>query len=82
MEERWRALDDLKFGEVRGLTPPLIVLTWHRLGNVSRGGGRSQRPVQLGPVALVDAGDVAVVRHVEVLILRAVRQFYTRLAVE
>ena len=49
---------------------------------MSRGGGRSQRPVQLRPVALVDAGDVAVVRHVEVLIVWVVRQFYTRLAVE
>ena len=42
---------------------------------MSRGGGRSQRPVQLGPVALVDAGDVAVVRHSEVLELQAVRMF-------
>ena len=45
------------------------VLTWDWLRNVARGGGRSQRPVQLRPVALVDAGDVAIVRHFEVLIL-------------
>ena len=50
-------------GEGRSLGPGRSLLTRYWLRNVSRGGGRSQRPVQLGPVALVDAGDVAVVRH-------------------
>ena len=44
-------------------------LTWDRFWDVSRRGGGAQGPVQLRPVALVDAGDVAVVRHFEGLIL-------------
>ena len=32
-------------------------------------GGRSQGPVQLGPVGLVDSGDVAVVRHAAIVAL-------------